>query len=173
MPKGKEKESTARIKGFMHIMDSMTMKEMDDPTGKLMNTSRAWRIARGSGRPIADVIHLVEEHRRIGRIVAKMKAMMPKKGPKDMNAMAKNMDPNVMAKMLDPRVLQQMGGAEGLKQMMKQMQGMGLGGGGGAGGAGGMPNLGGMQEMMEKMMGGMMGGGAGGGGGGGPPSKKK
>jgi len=48
-----------------------------------------------------------------------------------------------MAKMIDPRVLQQMGGMGGLQNMMKQLQGAGMGGmgsgmmGGMGGGMGG------------------------------------
>ena len=47
---GKEKESAARIKRFMTIMDSMTDKELDCPNPKLLEEpSRMLRLARGSG----------------------------------------------------------------------------------------------------------------------------
>jgi signal recognition particle subunit SRP54 len=47
---GKEKESAARIKKFMTIMDSMTNKELDCPNPKvLQEPSRIMRLARGSG----------------------------------------------------------------------------------------------------------------------------
>jgi len=47
---GKEKESAARIKKFMTIMDSMTDKELDCPNPKvLQEPSRIMRISRGSG----------------------------------------------------------------------------------------------------------------------------
>jgi len=47
---GKEKESAARIKKFMTMMDSMTDKELDSSDIKLWQTeSRIMRIARGAG----------------------------------------------------------------------------------------------------------------------------
>lgn len=50
MVQGKEKESAARIKKFMTIMDSMTNKELDCPNPKVFQEeSRIMRLARGSG----------------------------------------------------------------------------------------------------------------------------
>lgn len=47
---GKEKESAARIKKFMTMMDSMNNKELDSPDPKLwQQESRIMRIARGAG----------------------------------------------------------------------------------------------------------------------------
>ncbi len=47
---GKEKESAARIKRFMTIMDSMTDKELDSPNPKIFQEpSRIIRLSRGSG----------------------------------------------------------------------------------------------------------------------------
>jgi len=43
IPKGKEKESTARIKRFLCMMDSMTNEELDGT--KHLNESRMMRIA--------------------------------------------------------------------------------------------------------------------------------
>ena len=46
----KEKDSAARIKKFMTMMDSMTNKELDSSEIKLWQTeSRIMRIARGAG----------------------------------------------------------------------------------------------------------------------------
>lgn len=46
----KEKDSAARIKKFMTMMDSMTNKELDSSDIKLWQTeSRIMRIARGAG----------------------------------------------------------------------------------------------------------------------------
>lgn len=104
MSKGKEKESVERIKTFIHIMDSMTNKEMDDQTGKLMNESRAWRIARGSGKPIQLVMELIQEHKRIGKIVSKMKTMMPKGARKsDINMDVDAMSNQLIQKLLNNR----------------------------------------------------------------------
>ena len=50
LDQGKEKESAARIKMFMTIMDSMTDKELDCPNPKvLQEQSRVMRVARGAG----------------------------------------------------------------------------------------------------------------------------
>lgn len=59
---GKEKESAARIKRFMTIMDSMTAKELDSTNPKtLTEDSRILRIARGSGRHPLEVRELLGE----------------------------------------------------------------------------------------------------------------
>jgi signal recognition particle subunit SRP54 len=57
IPKGKEKEATARIKRFLYMMDSMNNAELDSL--KPLNQSRIRRIARGSGTSIAEVNQLI------------------------------------------------------------------------------------------------------------------
>ena len=50
LTQAKEKDSAARIKKFMTMMDSMTNKELDSSDIKLWQTeSRIMRIARGAG----------------------------------------------------------------------------------------------------------------------------
>jgi signal recognition particle subunit SRP54 len=49
IPKGREKEGTARIKRFLCMMDSMTEQELDSTEEKPFSDSRIIRIARGSG----------------------------------------------------------------------------------------------------------------------------
>ena len=50
---GREQESTARIKGFMIMMDSMTDKELDSKDLKIWGQdTRLIRIARGSGKHV-------------------------------------------------------------------------------------------------------------------------
>ncbi|KAG9129407.1 hypothetical protein Leryth_018467 [Lithospermum erythrorhizon] len=63
MPKGQEKESQAKIKCYMTMMDSMTNEELDSSNLKLMNESRIGRIARGSGRPLREVMKMLEEYK--------------------------------------------------------------------------------------------------------------
>ena len=63
IPKGKEKEATARIKRFLWMMDSMTEAELDSL--KPLNPSRIKRIARGSGTSIGEVNQLIEEHKKV------------------------------------------------------------------------------------------------------------
>ena len=57
---GKEKESAARIKRFMTIMDSMTDKELDSPNPKIFQEpSRIIRLSRGSGSHPHQVLELM------------------------------------------------------------------------------------------------------------------
>ncbi|KAF3795349.1 Signal recognition particle protein 2 [Nymphaea thermarum] len=127
MPKGREKESQARIKRFMTMMDSMTNEELDSTNPKLMNESRMLRIARGSGRNIREVMDMLEEYKRLAKIWSKMKGLkIPKKG--DMSALSRNMNAQQMSKVLPPQMLKQIGGMGGLQSLMKQMGSKDLGG---------------------------------------------
>ncbi|KAJ6838626.1 signal recognition particle 54 kDa protein 2 [Iris pallida] len=127
MPKGHEKESQAKIKRYMTMMDSMTNDELDSTNPKLMNESRMLRIARGSGRSVREVVDMMEEFKRLAKIWSKMKGLkIPKKG--DMSALSRNMNAQQMSKALPPQVLKQMGGMGGLQNLMKQMGNKDLGG---------------------------------------------
>ncbi|KAH6782035.1 Signal recognition particle [Perilla frutescens var. hirtella] len=133
MPKGREKESQTKIKRYMTMMDSMTnegnlflklttkvIAELDSSNPKLMNESRIMRIARGCGRPIRDVMEMLEEYKRLAKIWSKMKGLkIPKKG--DMSALSRNMNAQHMSKVLPPQMLKQIGGMGGLQSLMKQM----------------------------------------------------
>ncbi|KAH1207331.1 Signal recognition particle protein 2 [Glycine max] len=126
MPKGREKESQAKI------------KQLDSSNPKLMNESRMMRIARGAGRQIREVMEMLEEYKRLAKIWSKMKGLkIPKKG--DMSALSRNMNAQHMSKVLPPQMLKQIGGMGGLQNLMKQMGSakdmMGMGGmfGGGGG----------------------------------------
>lgn len=121
MPKGREKESQARIKKFMTMMDSMTNEELDSTNPKMLSeASRINRVARGSGRTVKEVNEMLEEFKRLAKIWSKMKGLkIPKKG--DMSAMARNMNAQHMSKVLPPQMLKQIGGLGGLQSLMKQM----------------------------------------------------
>ncbi|KAL4185520.1 hypothetical protein AMTRI_Chr10g231090 [Amborella trichopoda] len=122
MPKGHEKESQARIKRFMTMMDSMTNEELDSSNPKLFNESRIMRIARGSGRRVGEVMEMVEEYKRLAKLWSKMKGLkIPKKG--EMSALSRNMNAQHMSKVLPPQMLKQIGGMGGLQNLMKQMGG--------------------------------------------------
>ncbi|CAI0402468.1 unnamed protein product [Linum tenue] len=142
MPKGREKESQAKIKRYMTMMDSMTNEgkwQLDSTNPKLMNESRVMRIARGSGRPVRDVMEMLDEYKRLAKVWSKMKGLkIPKKG--EMSALSRNMNAQHMSKVLPPQMLKQIGGMGGLQSLMKQMGGgkdmkdmmgmLGVGGGG-------------------------------------------
>lgn len=62
IPKGKEKEGTARVKRFLCMMDSMTNDELD--CIKPLNETRIARIAQGSGTKTEEVNFLIEEYKK-------------------------------------------------------------------------------------------------------------
>mmetsp|Transcript_26640 Transcript_26640/g.76442 ORF Transcript_26640/g.76442 Transcript_26640/m.76442 type:complete len:519 (+) Transcript_26640:196-1752(+) len=156
MPKGAEKEGVKRIKRFMVMMDSLTDDELD--CNVQMTDSRRVRVAKGSGSSHAEVSQLLDEYKRMEKMVGKMgKSGLFGKGG-DLTQLTRNPG-QVMQKMqsaMDPRMLQQMGGAQNMMKMMKEF--------------GKMENMGGMMEglggidpsqlqNMQKMMGGKMKGG--------------
>ncbi|XP_020573363.1 signal recognition particle 54 kDa protein 2-like [Phalaenopsis equestris] len=135
MPKGHEKESQAKIKRYMTMMDSMTNAELDSTNPKIFNDSRALRIARGSGRTIREVVEMLEEYKRLAKVWSQMKGLkIPKKG--EMSALSRNMNVQHMSKVLPPQMLKQIGGMGGLQSLMKQMGSKDMMGGmfGGGGG---------------------------------------
>jgi len=67
IPKGREKESTDRIKRFLCMMDSMTDEELD--CKKPLNEQRIIRIAKGSGTRPEEVAFLLEEHKKFAKMV--------------------------------------------------------------------------------------------------------
>merc|ERR550514_2356709 len=138
MQKGVEKEGVKRIKKFMVIMDSMNDDELD--CVRQIDPSRQTRIARGSGATVNEVFVLLEEYKRMAKMVGKMgkSGLMGGKAG-DMTQMMRNPKQMMqkMQGMMDPRMLKQMGGAQNMMNMMKEM--------------GKMEN---MQEMMEAMGGG-------------------
>ncbi|XP_050363204.1 signal recognition particle 54 kDa protein 2 [Argentina anserina] len=124
MPKGNDKESQAKIKRYMTMMDSMTEEELDSTNTKLITESRIVRIARGSGRLVREVNEMFEEYKRLAKIWSKMKGIkIPKKGP--MSNLNQNMNAQQMSKVLPPQMLKQIGGMGGLQNLMKQMGSMG------------------------------------------------
>jgi len=68
--KGNEKESIKRIKRFLNIMESMTNEELDGE-GTLTHP-RIVRIARGSGTSIEEVHLLLEEYKKLGKVIGKL-----------------------------------------------------------------------------------------------------
>ena len=82
MPKGQEKQSQAKIKRMMCLMDSMTDEELDTTDlKKLQDPKRMERIGKGAGRRPEDVVELLEEYKRLSKMMGKMKGLkVPKKG---------------------------------------------------------------------------------------------
>ncbi|KAK1685411.1 hypothetical protein QYE76_046259 [Lolium multiflorum] len=136
MPKGSEKDGQAKIKRYMTIMDSMTDAELDSPNPKkLMTESRTIRIARGSGRQVRDVMDMLDEYKRLAKVMGKMKNIKIPTGK--MSDKNQNQTIQQLTKALPPHMLKQMGGIPGLQDLLKKMGGkdmsqmlggMGLGG---------------------------------------------
>jgi signal recognition particle subunit SRP54 len=87
------KQQETKMESWKYIMDSCTKKEMDDP--EIITSDRIARIAKGSGRPEADIRELLKQHKQS----KKMLKMFKGSGGNDKN----------MAKMM-----KRMGGMKGL-----------------------------------------------------------
>merc|ERR1719197_1526947 len=133
----------------------MSGKELDCDVQ--MSEKRKYRVAYGSGTSMAEVGLLLDEYKRMEKMVGKMgKSGLFGKGG-DMTQLGRNPG-QVMQKMqnaMDPRMLQQMGGAQGMMKMMKEFGKMEGGMGGMMEGLGGLDpaQLQNMQKMMGKMKG--------------------
>lgn len=157
------------LKGFIHMMDSMTPNELDDEKiKKTMTPSRMHRIARGSGYPVFLVQNLIASY-------AKFEEMTKQMGKMNFKNMASNPagllggrggggqdQMSQLAKMMNPNMLKQMGGMGGIQNMMRQLTGAAGGAGGGGGMPEGMPDMSAMMNMMKMAQQGGGGGGRGG-----------
>ena len=86
LPKGREKEGTARIKRFLCMMDSMTEEELDSTEENPWSTSRIIRIAQGSGTRPEEVFMLIEEHKKFKKMVEQF-GKMKLNNPNDLQAL--------------------------------------------------------------------------------------
>ena len=64
-----------RMKHIEAIILSMTPKEREKP--EILNGSRRARIARGSGRPVAEVNRLLKQFKEMQKIMKQMRGLMP------------------------------------------------------------------------------------------------
>ncbi len=141
IPKGGEQEGQNRIRKMMYMMDSMTDDELDGHVELDPHSTRARRIAQGSGTTWMEVSQLLKYQKQMAKMVGKMGKNMPNMMTND-NAFSKQMarNPNAvmqqLQKTMDPAMLRQMGGMGNMMKMMKEMGKNGE-----------------MQKMMSKMMG--------------------
>lgn len=80
------------------------------------------RIARGSGRQVAEVIEMLDEYKGLANVWrSKMKGLLkiPKKG--GMSSLSRYMNTQNMSKVLPPQMMKQIGGRYGLQNLMKQI----------------------------------------------------
>ena len=160
---GGGENSSAAVKSFLFMMDSMSQKELDDPKPlKKLTPANISRIARGSGRSVQEVINLLRMFSQFEGVFKSMGGMNLKQMGQDPSAALSGrmgqQQLGQLAKALNPAALQQLGGMGGLQGMMKQLAGMDMSGmasmlgGGGAGGRGGAAA--GLAAMMGRGRGG-------------------
>ena len=128
--------SSANIKKYLTMMDSMTNAELDNPdylaTIKLLSDpSRVRRICRGSGKNGRDMSELLSQYKTFGGVIKGMTGSMMAKGGAGgkrtnlkPNARTQNMELQQMAKSLagaNPALMNQLGGMEGLGSLMKNI----------------------------------------------------
>ncbi len=98
----------------------MTPDELDRDQ-PIVEESRIRRIAKGSGTKIAEVISLLEEHKKLRSLIGKVGQTTLGKGMSDKNMLNRNSN-QMMGKiqsMMDPKMLTQLGGAGNIMNMMK------------------------------------------------------
>ena len=136
IPQGSDRETQARIQRIMVMLDSLTAAELDQTPSIKWDESRKRRIARGSGRSLAEVEEVLAQYRTVSKVWGRM--------GKNMKNMAHGMPAGgggpgalgqQMQRLFNPRMMQSMGGAGNLQHMLQQAMASGGGGGGGGGGA--------------------------------------
>lgn len=150
LPPSSDKESQARLKRMLCILDSLTPKELDHTTSQMISErSRIERWARGSGTSVPEVEMLVAEYKKLKDTFGKMK--MPKGGmqklgsdPRAAQKMAQMLGSNPQMAAMAKQLSQKGGGMQGMQQMMQQMMK-----GGGMGGPAGLD----MAAMMKQLQG--------------------
>jgi signal recognition particle subunit SRP54 len=66
----------SKLEKFGHIMQSMTLEELENPT--LINSSRIARIARGAGVEEREVRELLNQHRKLRKVMKRLRGMREK-----------------------------------------------------------------------------------------------
>ena len=122
IPKGSD--GAKRIRKFMCMMDSMTDAELDGLVQITPGSTRAMRIAQGSGVLPEEIRMLLTYHRQMEKMVQKMGKTSLMKGDQQLNQqLARNPKAFMqqLSKSMDPRMLRQMGGAQNMMKMIKEM----------------------------------------------------
>lgn len=129
-------DGSVRIKRFQHIMDSMTMKEMEDPKVNF-TASRKERIARGSGRHPQEVEELLIEYKRFSKVVGKVGKMSKKN--MNIDQLSRNTS-QTFQQFMDPRMMARFGGPGGMQSMVRELA-KSMDGSGGLGALGALKGL--------------------------------
>lgn len=130
MFKGSDHEVARRLKRFLAIMDSMTATELDGD-GKVFASqqSRIQRVSFGSGTFPTELVELLSQYRKFAQLVkglsgkggllSQMQGNGTRQSPADMQNMT-----NQLSRMIPPEMLKQLGGAAGLTNFMRQLEGI-------------------------------------------------
>ncbi|KAJ3124503.1 Signal recognition particle, partial [Nowakowskiella sp. JEL0407] len=134
-----DSQGADRLKKMMCIMDSMTDAELDSD-GKIFyqQTSRIYRVSRGSGAIVREVEELLAQSKKFAEFVKTMggsKGILNTLGKGGHGGLGRGgLHPNQMAKMqsslqslVPPQMIEQMGGMGGLQNMMQQLAGGNMG----------------------------------------------
>ncbi|KAK3225625.1 hypothetical protein Dsin_005487 [Dipteronia sinensis] len=76
VPEGLEKDIEAAIESYVTMMGAMTNEELDNSDPKLITESQIERIALASGRPVTEVMGMLQHYKRLTEVKSKMKGEM-------------------------------------------------------------------------------------------------
>jgi signal recognition particle subunit SRP54 len=85
LPKEALQVQEEKLRHWKFIMDSCTKSELEDP--EIIDIARSERIAKGSGRSVADVRELIKQYRQSKKLVKMFKGKNPEKVMKNLQKM--------------------------------------------------------------------------------------
>ena len=123
VPEGGGKEASKKIKKYLCMFDSMTNSELNGIAH--IDENRAKRIARGSGNTLLDVKLMLEEHKKMAKIIEKMGGLAKMKGT-SLSKIQRNLTqfPKKYLQMIPQNLLNQIGGISGFTNIMKEFENM-------------------------------------------------
>ena len=124
VPNGVNNEDmSGNIKKMLVVIDSMSDKEMDDPT-LFKDENRIKRISRGTGMPFEFIKYVIDEQKRWSKMFSRMgkttlSRLASLEQPKGMNEKTMKQELQNLARSMDPRMMQQLGGMDGINKIMQ------------------------------------------------------
>ncbi|KAL7103705.1 hypothetical protein ACP275_08G196000 [Erythranthe tilingii] len=107
MPKGSEKETRAKVKRYITVMESMTKEELDT---KMTNESRIMEIARESGR--SDLMEILEEYKVYTKFVSRNMEILDIPRKEQTSGLSGNVIGQQTSNALRLQIIKQMGGLQ-------------------------------------------------------------
>jgi signal recognition particle subunit SRP54 len=123
LPAGVDEMGALKLKRTLVVLDSLTAEELD--LGKaVVDESRIRRIARGAGARIEEVLAVMDEFKKIQKVIEKMgkSGLVGKSG--NLNDLTRNPKEAMkkLSSVLDPSMMAQLGGPQNLMNMMKDLE---------------------------------------------------